>query len=172
MQLRLSKLLGAASAVLLAVTVLGSPASAQDAQQVKLTDAMVKSYLAAQKDLKAISKKLEAAGDNPDPKLDAELDGIATKAGFKSYDELEDVSYTLSLVLDGFDPDSGAFGEPKQQLEKELASVKADKSIPADEKKQLVSDLEETIKTTPPLQHKENIEVVKKFKDQLARDKD
>lgn len=149
-----------------------SPAAAQESQQVKLTDALVKSYLAASKDLKAISPKLEAAGENVDAKLEAELEGIATKAGFKNYEELEDVSYTLSLVLDGFDPDSGAFGEPKKQLEKELAEVKADKSIPADEKKQLVADLEESIKSTPPLQHKENIEVVKKYRELLSQGKD
>jgi hypothetical protein len=166
MQCRSVRISAPLAALLLAVIAFAQPAAAQDAGkdavQVKLSDAMVKGYIAAKKDIAAMSGKLKAAGKKPDPKLEAELEGIAKKHGFKSYDELEDVGFTVSLVMDGFDSGTGAFREPKEQLAKELAGIKADKSMPAAEKKQLVADLEETIKTTPPLQHKENVDVVKK----------
>lgn len=139
------------------------------AVQVKLSDALIKSYLAAQKDLKPLAAKAEAAGDKPDPALEAELERVAKKHGFANFSELDDVSFTISLILDGFDHQTGAFNEPKTQLEKELATVKADKSIPAAEKKELLAEIEEAIKVTPPVQHKENFAVVKKFIDDIEK---
>lgn len=164
-----SRTIGLLAGCLVAVLAHAPAMAAEGATQIKLSDALVKSYIAAQGDLKAISAKLEAAGDKEDPKLDAELEALAKKAGFKSYDELEDVSYSLSLVLDGYDAGSKTYGEPKAQLQKDLAEVKADKSMKADEKKQVLADIEEAIKTTPAIEHKENIELVKKYRDKLAK---
>ncbi len=163
--------LGAATVCLVAAAALAPEASAQGVEQIKLTDALLKSYLAAQKDLKPLQGKIEAAGEKEDPKLEAEMEAVAKKAGFKSYDEIEDVSHSVSMVLDGYDADTKAYGEPKAQLEKDLASVKADKAMKADEKKQLIADLEESIKAAAPLL-KENIEIVKKYRDQLAKGAD
>lgn len=149
------------------------PAFAQDKGedhvQVKLTDGLVKGYVAAQKDLAAMAPKLKAAGDKPSDAIDAELDGIAKKHGFQSYEELEDVGFTISLVLDGYDSASGNFNDPKEQLAKELATVKADKSIPAAEKKELVADLEDAVKNAKPVQHKESIAVVKKHREAIEK---
>ena len=39
--------------------------------------------------------------------------------------------------------------------------MKADASIPDEDKKRLVTELNEAIKTTPPLEHKENVDLVK-----------
>lgn len=153
------------AAVLLAAPAWVSPAAAEDDHvQVVLNDGLVKGFIAAQKDVAAIAPKLQKAGDNVSPELEAELDALAKKHGFKSFEELEDVSFTINLVMDGYDADSGNFNEPKEQLKKELAAVKADKSIPADEKSGLVADLEAALKSTPALQHKENVAVVKKNK--------
>lgn len=157
------------AAMLVALAALAPQANAQDAEQVKLTDALMKSYIAVQKDLKPLQARLEAAGDKEDPKLEGELEAIAKKAGFKSYTEIEDVSHSLSVVLDGYNADSKTYGDPKAQIEKDLAEVKADKSMKADEKKQLVADLEEAVKAAQPIKFKENIEMVKKYREQLAK---
>jgi hypothetical protein len=145
-----------------------SNASAQDVQleQVKLTEAQVKGYLAASKPLAEIAEKLEAAGDNPDPKLTAELENIAKQNGFQSYDELDLVISNISFVLSGFD-DKGEFTDPHIALKEELEQIKGDKSMKANEKSQAIAEIEEAIKATPPLQHKENVALIKKYLPQL-----
>ncbi|MCB1521338.1 MAG: hypothetical protein KDJ37_12285 [Hyphomicrobiaceae bacterium] len=135
--------------------------------QIKLTEAQVKGFISAQKDLAAIAGKLQDAGDKPDPALEKELESIATKHGFKSFQELDDVAANVSIVMAGLDPQTGEFTDPQTALKKELADIKADESIPAEEKKQLVEELNEAIATTPPLEHNENIEVVKKHRAEI-----
>jgi hypothetical protein len=131
-------------------------------KQMKLTDKQVLGFIAAQKDLSAIADKLQAAGDKPDPKLQAELEAIAKKHGFASFELLDDVAANISMVMAGLDPQTGAYTDPVEAIKKELEEVRADTSIPEKDKNQMVSEMQEALKTTPPLQHKENIEVVKK----------
>lgn len=156
-----------AMALIMAVSVLGAPARAQDVTQIKLTEEHVKGFIAAQKDLAAVSAKLQEAGDKPDDTLQNELEAIAKKFGFKSFQELDDVAANISIVMAGLDPESGNFTDPQEALKKELTDIQADGSIPAEEKKQLVDELTEAIQTTPPLQHKENIDVVKKHRAEI-----
>lgn len=137
------------------------PAATQDVKQIKLAEDQVKNFIKAQADLSAISAKLQAAGEKADPELQKELEGIATKHGFKSFEELDDVAANISIVMSGLDQQSGNFVDPVEALQKELDDVKKDESIPEADKKQLVDELNEAIKTTPPLQFKENIEIVK-----------
>ncbi|MCB1511011.1 MAG: hypothetical protein KDJ36_08910 [Hyphomicrobiaceae bacterium] len=131
-------------------------------EQIKLTEAQVKGYLAASKKLAAVSEKIEAAGDKPDPKLLAQLETIAKANGFKNYDELDNVISNISFVLSGFD-DKGNFTDPHAALKSELEQVKADKSVKGEEKKKMIAEIEQSLKTTPELKFKENIEVVKKY---------
>ena len=145
------------------------PAHAQDIKQMKLTDKQVEGFIASQKDLAAIAGKLQSAGDKPDAKLQGELEDIAKKHGFASFNELDDVAANISIVMAGLDPQTNAFIDPLEALKKELADVKADSSIPDADKKQLVAELEDAIKTTPPLEHKDNIAVVKKHRDAIEK---
>lgn len=142
---------------------------AQDIKQMKLTDKQVEGFIASQKDLAAIAGKLQSAGDKPDAKLQAELEDIAKKHGFASFTELDDVAANISIVMAGLDPQTNAFIDPLEALKKELEDVKGDASIPDADKKQLVAELEDAIKTTPPLEHKENIDVVKKHRDAIEK---
>ncbi|MFN3623238.1 MAG: hypothetical protein ACK4TP_04170 [Hyphomicrobium sp.] len=130
-------------------------------KQIKLTDAQVKSFIAAQPDLAVVAPKLQEAGDNIDTALQSELDGIAKKHGFANFAELDDVAANISIVMAGLDSKSGEFTEPVEALKKELADVTADTSIPEDDKKQLITELTEAIKTTPQIEHPENVELVK-----------
>lgn len=146
-----------------------SPAHAQEIKQMKLTDKQVEGFIASQKDLTAIAGKIQAAGDKPDAKLQAELEDIAKKHGFASFTELDDVAANISIVMAGLDPQTNNFIDPLEALKKELEDVKADASIPDADKKQLVAELEDAIKTTPPLEHKENIDVVKKHREAIEK---
>lgn len=149
--------------------VLPGPAAAQDVKQIKLNDKQVQGFISSQKDLAAMAGKLQSAGEKPDAKLQGELEDIAKKHGFASFAELDDVAANISIVMAGLDPQTGNFVDPLQALKKELDDVKADASIPDADKKQLVTELEDAIKTTPPLEHQDNIEVVKKHRDAIEK---
>jgi hypothetical protein len=171
--LKLVRTLAAVSAlfgtVALGLAALSSVASAQDIKQIKLTDKQVAGFVAAQKDLSAISSKIQAAGEKPDAALQVELEGIAKKHGFAAFAELDDVAANISIVMAGLDPQTGNFTDPIEALKKELEDVKADATIPEADKKQLVTELEEAIKTTPALQNKENIELVKSHRAEIEK---
>lgn len=160
-----------AAAFILAVLVSAAPAHAQDttqdAHQVNLTEDQVKSFISAQKDLADISSKLEQSGDKPDEALQNELEQVAKKHGFKSFEELDDVAASVSTVMAGLDPETGEFTDPKEAMKKELADIEADTAIPAAEKKLLVEELNEAIKATPPIIHPGNIEIVKKYRAEI-----
>jgi hypothetical protein len=155
-------------AVVLAMVLAGG-AVAQDIKQMKLTDKQVQGFIASQKDLAAISGKLQAAGDKPDPALQAELEAIAKKHGFSSFAELDDVAANISIVMAGLDPQTGDYTDPLEALKKELDEVKSDASIPEADKKQLVEELTDAIKSTPPLEHKDNIGIVKKHREEIEK---
>ena len=72
-------------------------------KQMALTDKQIDGVLAAQKDVDAITQKLPPNAA-PSPKVVAQLDAVAKKNGFASYDEYSNVVDNISLVLGGFDP--------------------------------------------------------------------
>ena len=134
-----------------------------------MTDAQIGNFIKAQGDLAAIASKIQAAGEKADPALQAELEGIAKKHGFSTFEELDDVAANISIVMAGLDTQTGEFTDPVEALQKELDDVKKDESIPEADKKQLVEELSEAIKTTPPLQNKENIDVVKSHRAEIEK---
>ena len=166
---KLTRTLVATAVVALGVLAGQGSASAQEIKQIKLTEKQVTGFVASQKDLAAIAPKIQAAGEKPDAALQAELETIATKNGFANFAELDDVAANISIVMAGLDPQTGNFTDPIEALKKELEDVKADATIPEADKKQLVSELEEAIKTTPTLQNKENIEIVKSHRAEIEK---
>lgn len=140
-----------------------------DVKQIKLTDQQVQHFIAAQGDLAAIASKIQAAGDKPDPALQAELEGIATKHGFGNFAELDDVAANISIVMAGLDSNTGDFVDPVEALKKERDDVQKDASIPDKDKKQLMDELSEAISTTPKLQFKENVDIVKAHKAEIEK---
>ncbi len=152
-----------------ALAFAASPAAAQGApqeiKQIKLSEKQVQGFVAAQSDLNAVTSKIK--GDKPDPKLVAELEAAAKKHGFASLQELDDVSANISLVMSGFDPKTKEFSQPPEALKKEIAAVNADKSIPANEKKQILDELNMALKFTKPVQFPENVELIKKYYDKI-----
>jgi hypothetical protein len=138
-------------------------------KQIKLTETQVSNFISAQPDLATVAGKLQQAGNDPDAALRAELDGIAKKHGFASFGELDDVAANIAIVMAGLDAQSGNFTDPVDALKKELADVTADASIPEKDKKQLVQELGDAIKMTPPLEHKENVDIVKAHRNEIEK---
>lgn len=164
------RLIAAVAASLVAsAIVMVSGASAQEVKQIVLNEKQITGFVAAQTDLSAIAGKLQDAGDSPDAALQAELEGIAKKHGFGNFAELDDVAANISLVMAGLDPQTGNYVDPVEALKKELEDIKGDASIPEADKKQLTDELTEAIKTTPPLQYKENIPVVQKHRAEIEK---
>ena len=137
-------------------------------KQIALTEKQVESVLAAQKDMDAITDKIPENA-KPDPKVDAQLEAVAKKNGFASYDEYNTVVDNISLVLGGFDPATKKFVGAETVLKAQIAQVQADKKMPAKDKKEALADLNEALKSPPPaIENKGNIDIVAKFYDKLA----
>jgi hypothetical protein len=137
-------------------------------KQIALTEKLIEGVLAAQKDVDAITDKIP---DNakPDPKIDAQLDAVAKKNGFASYDEYNTVVDNISLVLGGFDPATKKFVGADVVLKAQIAQIQADKKMSAKDKKEALADLNEALKTPPPaIENKGNIDLVAKYYDKLA----
>jgi hypothetical protein len=152
---------------LLALALLDAGAAvAQEIKQIKLTEKRIQGFMAAYKDIAKLYE--DADPDKPDPKVEAQAGAIAKKSGFASLAEYEDVSMNIAMVMYGIDPQTKKFTEPPEQIKKEIAALKADKSVPEAEKREALAQLEAALKDAKPVQFKENIALVLKYFDQLV----
>jgi hypothetical protein len=161
------RFVGALFSVLLTLTLFDpGAASAQEGKQIKLTEKHIQGFIGAYKDM---MKLYESANpDKPDPKVEAQAQAVAKKNGFASLDEYDDVSFNISMIMSGIDPQTKKFTEPPEQIKKEIAALKADKSVSEAEKKEDLAQLEAALKAAKPVQFKENIALVRKYYDKLA----
>ncbi len=137
-------------------------------KQVALTDKQLDGVLAAQKDMDAITEKLPE-NTAPDAKVIAQLDGVAKKHGFASYDDYNNVVDNISLVLGGFDPATKKYVGNDAVLKSQIAQVEADKKMPAKDKKEALDELNEALKNpAPAIENKANIDLVGKYYDKLV----
>jgi hypothetical protein len=162
MQQMLRLMIAALAAIALAP--LSGVAVAQGAvKQIPLNDKHIEGFINAQKDMAQVAEKMQGNSDKPDPKVQAELEAISKKHGFASFQEYDDVAANISMVMAGIDPQSRAFTEPKVAIQKEIDEVKGDTTIPEKEKKQMLEELAEALKSAQPIQHPANVELVKKY---------
>jgi hypothetical protein len=137
-------------------------------KQMALTDKQIEGVLAAQKDIDAIAEKVPDDA-KPDPKVTAELDAVARKNGFASYEEYNDVIDNISLVLAGIDPATKKYVGSEAIIKAQITQIQSDTSMPANDKKQALADLTEALKApSPPIENKGNIDLVVKYYDKLA----
>jgi len=145
-----------------------APAQAPTLKQIALTDKQLDGVLAAQKDMDAITEKLPE-NTAPDAKVMAQLDGVAKKHGFASYDDYNNVVDNISLVLGGFDPATKKYVGAEAVLKAQIAQVEADKKMPAKDKKEALDELNQALKTpAPAVENKANIDLVGKYYDKLV----
>src|SRR4051794_25727487 len=137
-------------------------------KQIALTEKQVEGVLSAAKEMDPITDKIPENA-KPDPKITAQLDGIAKKNGFAGYDEYNSVVDNISLVLGGFDPATKKYVGTEAVIKAQIAQVQADKKMPAKDKKEALADLNDALKSPPPaIENKGNIDLVAKYYDKLA----
>jgi hypothetical protein len=144
------------------------PAQEAPMKQMALTEKQVEGVLAAQEEMDAVMEKLPENA-KPNPKITAQLDGIAKKHGFTSYDEYGAAMNNINLVLDGFDSQTKKFVGFEAVIKAQIDQVQADQKMSAKNKKAALAELNEALKTpAPAIEHKGNIDLVAKYYDKLA----
>ena len=141
---------------------------AQEPKQIKLTEKHVEAFIAAQKDMSAVVEKMQAgAAAKPNTAYDAELEAVTKKHGFRNFSEYEDVAATISIVMASIDPQSKTFMDPQTAIKKEIDDLRTDATIPDDQKKQLMEELQQAFMAAQPIQFPSNIELVRKYYDRI-----
>jgi hypothetical protein len=136
--------------------------------QIKLTEHYVEGFIAAQKDMSAVVQKMQGgASADPNPKYEAELEAVTRKYGFKNFVEYEAVAANISMLMATIDPQTKAFTDPQNAIKKEIEDVTADRTIPDNERKQLLEELDEALKAAQPIQFPSNVELVKRYYDKI-----
>ncbi|KWV60113.1 hypothetical protein AS156_29600 [Bradyrhizobium macuxiense] len=139
-------------------------------KQMALTDKQIDSAIAASKEMDPITAKL-TENAKPDPKVVAQLESIAKKNGFASYDDYNNVVDNISLVLGGFDPQTKKYVGPEAVLKGQIAQIQADKKMSASDKKEALADIDQALKSPPPaVENKGNIDLVTKSYDKLMEE--
>jgi hypothetical protein len=155
----------------IAIVCVGFPTGSQAqtaAAQIKLTEKYVEGFIAAQQDMSAVAEKMQGSISNhPDAKYEAELNAVTKKHGFKNFAEYEAVAANISFVMAAIDPQTKVFTDPRAAIKKELEQVSANKTIANNEKKTLLRELNEALKSAEPIQFPTNIELVTKYYDKI-----
>lgn len=137
-------------------------------KQIQLTDKHIESFIAAQKDMGPILEKIQGnTSDQLPANIQTALEAAAKKHGFKDFADYDEVVGNITMIMAGIDPKTKTFTEPSVAIKKEIADVTADKSIPAADKKQILEELNEALKSAQPIQFPSNIELVKKYYDKI-----
>lgn len=134
--------------------------------QIALTDKQVTGFISATPAINKITEKLQG---EPDQKTQAQLEDLAKKAGFASFEEYETVSANIAMVMQGIDPNTKKFGDPKAMIQAQINEVNADKKMKPAEKKQALEELNQALKDVQPIKNQGNIALVEKNYDQLAK---
>jgi hypothetical protein len=146
----------------------GASQEAPPLKQMALTEKQIQGVLAASKEMDAVMAKLPEDAQ-PDAKTQAQLEAIAKKNGFASYDDYNNVADNIGLVISGFDPATKKYVGNQAVVKAQIAQVQADKTMSPKDKKDALADLNEALKSPPPaIQNKGNIDLVAKYYDQLA----
>jgi len=164
-----ARFLGLLLSALLALALFdyGAATAQEVVKQIKLTDKHIQNFMAAYEDIAKVYDGAES--DKPeDPKVEAQAAAVAKKNGFASLAQYEDVLTNITMIMSGIDPQTKKFTEPPEQIKKEIAALKANKSIPDEDKEDDLAQLEAELKNTKPVQFKENIALVLKYFDKLA----
>ena len=157
----------AAIAAAFFISFAGIASAQQDAAppQIALTDQQVQGFITATPEITKITEKLQA---EPDKKTQAQLDAIAKKAGFASFDEYGTVSANVSMVMQSIDPKTKKFGDPKAMMQAQIAQLQADKKMKPAEKKEALAELNQALKDIKPIKNQGNIALVEKNYDKIA----
>jgi hypothetical protein len=137
-------------------------------KQMALTEKQIEAMLAADQEMDPVIDKM-TPNTKPDPKITAQLEAIAKKNGFASYDDYNNVSDNISLVFSGIDPATKKYVGNEAVIKAQIAQVQADKKMSPKDKKEALADLNDALKSpAPAVENKGNIDLVIKYYDKLA----
>ena len=137
-------------------------------KQMALTDKQIEGVLSSSNEMDAITAKLPENAA-PDAKAMAQLDAVAKKHGFASFDDYSNVTDNIGMVMSGIDQASKKYVGNEAVLKAQIAQVQADKKMSPKDKKETLADLNDALKNpAPPIQNKGNIDLVIKYYDKLA----
>jgi hypothetical protein len=139
------------------------------ATQIMLTEKHLGGFVDAQKDVSAIVEKMQSAASSNQArvKYEAELKAVIKKRGFKDLAEYEAVAANISLVMMAIDPQTKVFIDPQMAIKKEIEDASADNTIPSNEKKKLLRELNAALKAVQSIEFPTNIELVQKYYDKI-----
>jgi hypothetical protein len=117
----------------------------------------------------ALGEKLHVAGllNQLDGKYRTEREMIAKKYGFRNFAEYEVVANNINLVMTAIDSNTKEYTDPQTAIKKEIEDVRANLTIPNREKKELIAELNEALKSVASIQFPGNIELVKKYYEKI-----
>jgi hypothetical protein len=160
--------LSVAALAVVALACLSGVASAQSPapiKQIKLSEKQVEGFIAAHKEMMETLDKME--GEKSETAVKGQLDKIAKKFGFKDHADYDIVVTNIDLVMFGIDPQTKAFTEPPEVAKKDLEAALADKSLSEKERKRVQEDFSVQLKMMRPIENPSNVELVKKYYDQI-----
>ena len=99
----------------------------------------------------------------------AQLDAVAKKNGFASYDGIHNRRRQISLVLGGFDPATKKYVGAEAVIKAQIAQVQADKKMSAEGQEGSARRTQRGVEDAAARdQNKANIDLVTKYYDKLA----
>jgi hypothetical protein len=138
-------------------------------KQMALTEKQIQGAIAASKDIHAITDSAPEDVDKLSAKTEALLDVVARKNGLASYDEYKSISENAGLVFGGYDPVTRKYVGKEALIKLRIARVRADKKMPAEDKKEALQDLNDDLQFPLPLvENMGNIALVVKYLDRLS----
>jgi hypothetical protein len=139
------------------------------ATEIKLTEKQVVGFIAVQNDISALLERTHGAvlSGHANEKDQAELRALIRKHGFRNFAEYERVAANISMIVAAIDPRTKVFTDPQALIKKEIEEVNADKAISEKDKKRLLKELSEALKSSQSIQFPSNIELVKKFYEKI-----
>ena len=145
-----------------------APEELPPVKQMPLTEKQIQGVLAANKDMDAITEKLPENAQ-PDAKAMAQMDAVAKKNGFASFDDYNNVTDNIGMVMSGIDSTTKKYVGNEAVLKAQIAQIQADKKMSPKDKKEALADLNDALKNpAPAIQNKGNIDLVVKYYDKLA----
>jgi hypothetical protein len=140
--------------------------SAQEVKQIKLTEKHIQNFMTISENMAKLSDG--ANQDKLDAELEAQAEALVKRNGFASFAEFDEVSMNISMIMSGIDQQTKRFTEPPEQIDQQIAALKANKSLPEAQKKEDLAQLEAALKDAKSIQFKDNIGLVLKYFDRLT----
>jgi hypothetical protein len=137
-------------------------------RQMPLTEKQILGAIAASKEIGEITDVALGHIRELDPQTAAKVEATVRKNGLANYDEYKNVWDNITLVLIGFDLVTNRYVGREAATKAEMARVRTNKEMSADNKKEELTKLRESLGSWPAIQYKANINLVAKYFDAIV----